>query len=78
MAAEIDAKVFKQVGGVLIDQKKKEVKTTLSNRIAMINTQIDNTNELITKTELAQAAQADKIQKAKDMFYAMAQKLQPS
>jgi prefoldin beta subunit len=71
-----DARIYKQVGGVLIDQKKKEVKTTLSNRLAMINNQLENTNELIKKNETEQKAMAEKIQKAKQFYYEMAQKMQ--
>lgn len=44
LSKELDAKIYKQVGGVLIDQKKKEVKTTLSNRVALIKNQIEHTN----------------------------------
>jgi len=36
----------------MIDQKKKEVKTTLSNRLGMINHQIEATSELIKKNEV--------------------------
>lgn len=64
------------MGGVLIDQTRKEVKTTLSNRIGMINTQIEQTNALIKKNEAEQKAMAEKIQKAKTYYYEMAQKLQ--
>jgi hypothetical protein len=49
LSKELDAKIYKQVGGVLIDQKKKEVKTTLSNRVALIKNQIEHTNELLKK-----------------------------
>lgn len=38
-----DAKIYKQVGGVLIDQTRKEAKTTLTHRIGHINSQIENT-----------------------------------
>ena len=60
----------------MIDQKKKEVKTTLSNRLAMINNQIEATNELIKKNEGEQKSMAEKIQKAKQFYYEMAQKMQ--
>lgn len=73
-----DVKIYKQVGGVLIDQKKKEVKTTLSNRLGMIHNQIENTNELIKKNEAEQKNMAEKIQKAKQYYYEAAQKLQGS
>jgi chaperonin cofactor prefoldin len=36
----IDAKIYKQVGGVLIDNTRKEAKTTLSLRVGHINSQI--------------------------------------
>jgi chaperonin cofactor prefoldin len=64
------------VGGVLIDQTKKETRTTLANRVALINNQIENTNELMKKLDVEQKAMAEKIQKAKDRYYEMAQKLQ--
>jgi chaperonin cofactor prefoldin len=32
------------VGGVLIDQSKKEARSTLANRVALITNQIENTN----------------------------------
>jgi len=63
---------------VLIDQKKKEVKTTLSNRLGMIHNQIENTNDLIKKNEGEQKSMAEKIQKAKQYYYEMAQKIQGS
>ena len=53
-----DARIMKQVGGVLIDQKKKEVKTTLSNRIGLIKNQIENTSELLKKNEVDQKSMA--------------------
>jgi DNA relaxase NicK len=61
---------------VLIDQSKKEVKTTLSNRVALIKNQIEHTNELLKKNEQDQKSMAEKIQKAKERYYEMAQKLQ--
>jgi chaperonin cofactor prefoldin len=70
--------VFKQVGGVLIDQTKKEVKTTLSNRVALIKNQIEHTNDLLKNNEQEQKKMAEKIQKAKERYYEMAQKLQPN
>lgn len=60
----------------MIDQKKKEVKTTLSNRIGLIKSQIENTNELLKKNEKEQKSEAEKIQKAKERYYEMAQSLQ--
>ena len=48
------AKIYKQVGGVLIDQTHKDANTTLSQRVAHINTQIDKTTELIKKNEQEQ------------------------
>ena len=71
-----DARIYKQVGGVMIDQTKKEAKTTLSNRVALINNQIGQTNELLKKTEGEQGKLAEKVQKAKQFYYDMAQKLQ--
>ena len=47
-------KILKQVGGVLIEQNAKEARTTLSNRVALINNQIDRTNDLIKDTEKEQ------------------------
>ena len=44
-----DPKIYKQVGGVLIDQTHKDVTTTLSQRIGHIIQQIDKTSELIKK-----------------------------
>ena len=73
-----DVRVYKQVGGVLIDQRKKEVKTTLSNRVGMINKQIDNTNMLIKKNEAEQKVMAEKIQKAKQFYYDLAEKIKES
>lgn len=72
----IDAKIYKQVGGVLIDQSKKEVKTTLTNRIGLIKGQIEHTIDLLKKNEEEQKKMAEKIQKAKERYYEMAQKLQ--
>ena len=69
LSKELDAKIYKQVGGVLIDQKKKEVKSTLSNRVALIKNQIEHTNELLKKNEQEQKALAEKIQKAKERYY---------
>ena len=60
----------------MIDQKKKEVKATLSNRIGLIKSQIENTNELLKKNEKEQKSEAEKIQKAKERYYEMAQSLQ--
>lgn len=48
------AKIFKQVGGVLIDQTLKDATTTLSQRVGHINSQIDKTSELIKKNEQEQ------------------------
>ena len=42
----------------------------------MINHQIESTNELIKKNDVEQKAMAEKIQKAKQFYYDMAQKLQ--
>jgi uncharacterized protein with gpF-like domain len=61
---------------VLIDQSKKEVKTTLTSRVALIRNQIEHTNELLKKNELEQKSMAEKIQKAKERYYEYAQKLQ--
>jgi DNA relaxase NicK len=60
----------------LIDQSRKEVKTTLSNRVALIKNQIEHTVELLKKNENEQKNMAEKIQKAKERYYEMAQKLQ--
>jgi hypothetical protein len=60
----------------LIDQTKKEVRSTLMNRVALINNQIEQTGELLKKSEQEQRAMAEKIQKAKERYYEMAQKLQ--
>jgi chaperonin cofactor prefoldin len=49
----------------LIDQTKKEVATTLSNRLSLINNQIEHTNDIIKKNEAEQKSMAEKIQKAK-------------
>lgn len=62
----------------MIDQTRKEVKSTLSNRIAMINNQIEQTSSLIKKNEGEQKNLAEKIQKAKQYYYEAAQKLQQS
>jgi hypothetical protein len=43
---------------VLIDQTKKEVKNTLTSRIALINNQIEHTSDLIKKQEVEQKALA--------------------
>lgn len=50
------AKIFKQVGGVLIDQTHKDATTTLSQRVNHINVQIDQISELIKKNEGEQQA----------------------
>lgn len=42
----------------------------------MINTQIEQTNAFIKKNEAEQKAMAEKIQKAKNYYYEMAQKIQ--
>lgn len=39
----IGAKIYKQVGGVLIDQTHKDATSTLTQRVAHINSQIDKT-----------------------------------
>ena len=62
----------------MIEQTRKEVKSTLSNRLAMINNQIEQTNSLVKKNEVEQKNLAEKIQKAKQYYYDMAQKLQGS
>jgi chaperonin cofactor prefoldin len=64
------------VGGVLIDQTYKDAITTLSQRVAHINTQIDKTGELIKKNETEQVAMGEKIQKAKAFYTQMVQHLQ--
>jgi hypothetical protein len=46
------------------------------NRVALINNQIEQTGELLKKSEQEQRAMAEKIQKAKERYYEMAQKLQ--
>jgi len=61
---------------VLIDQTKKEVKSTLSSRIGLITTQIFTNNQMVTANESEQKAMAEKIQKAKEAYYVMAQRLQ--
>jgi hypothetical protein len=61
---------------VLIDQTKKGVRSTLSSRIGLITSQIINTNQLITAQEGEQKVLAEKIQKAKEAYYMMAQRLQ--
>jgi len=45
------------------------VKTTLSNRVALIKNQIEHTNELLKKNEQEQKVLAEKIQKAKERYY---------
>ena len=50
----LGARIYKQVGGVLIDQTHKDATTTLSQRVAHINTQIDKSSELIKKNEQEQ------------------------
>ncbi len=47
----IGAKIYKQVGGVLIDQTHKDATSTLTQRVAHINSQIDKTTELIQKND---------------------------
>ncbi len=76
MQSKLDTKIFKQVGGVLIDQNKKEVKTTLTHRLGHINSQIDNTSELLKKNQVELKQMAEKIQKAKDAYYKMVQLMQ--
>jgi len=44
----------------------------------MIHNQIENTNDLIKKNEGEQKSMAEKIQKAKQYYYEMAQKIQGS
>lgn len=44
----------------------------------MIHNQIENTSELIKKNENEQKAMAEKIQRAKQAYYEMAQKIQAS
>ena len=61
---------------MLIEQTSKDARTTLSNRVALINNQISSTNDLIKKTEGEQAKMAEKVQKAKQFYFEMAQKLQ--
>lgn len=64
------------MGGVLIDQTTKEVNSTLTSRIVLIRNQIKQNDELIKKHEAEQKAMAEKIQKAKEAYYVMAQRLQ--
>lgn len=70
------AKIFKQVGGVLIDQTHKDATTTLAQRVGHINAQIDKTTELIKKNEAEQTAMVEKIQKAKAFYTQMVTSLQ--
>lgn len=61
---------------MLIEQNAKEARTTLSNRVGLINNQIGHTNEVIKQTEVEQQKLAEKVQRAKQCYYDMAQKLQ--
>ena len=49
-------KIFKQVGGVLIDQTYKDATNTLAQRVNHINSQIDQVSDKIQKNEAEQKA----------------------
>ena len=70
------SKIFKQVGGVLIDQTHKDATSTLSQRVNHINSQITQVTDKISKNEVEQKAMVEKIQKAKAYYAQMIQHLQ--
>lgn len=72
----IGAKIYKQVGGVLIDQTHKDATSTLTQRVAHINSQIDKTTELIQKNDKQQTDMVEKIQKAKAYYTQAVQSMQ--
>lgn len=68
ISSNLGAKIYKQVGGVLIDQTLKDASTTLSQRVGHINSQIDKTSELIKKIKLSRTLWLRKFKKPKHII----------